>query len=353
MEFRSVIEQCPLFQWTQYPTEFIFILAAVSIALCFLLAHFLPRLRRILMMRERRIAIYKTLDHAQGQNETFDMILTAEGLRVTQSLILQEICENNTLRFTAFSHLPDNILGCTADFFFRVKIEAGPIYYKFRSKIRAVRLERGLCDLIADMPSELQVGQKRNFFRMSPQPKSVRLVAMWLLGDNPDIPRTTDAIDSPFLVASASALADEKGTAQIQIKDISGSGLSLRLSGGISDKRIKEGGNILCLFVYNESAEEEEENLLSFCCAGRIANIRLEKKDDPTSPAVIGIVYRNWATIKPGDRDINWFSNSSTDGVGPILHWVTKMNLERYRRPGEKGASTPNSFLGESLGRRN
>lgn len=334
MEFRSYAQQCPLFQWTQYPAEFIFILAAVSIAICFLLTHFLPRWRRKAMMRNRRIAIHETLEHAQGQNETFDLLLTTDGLRVTQSLILQEIgAKDDSLRFTAFRHLPANIIGYTADFYFRVKAETGPLYYKFRSKIRTVRIERGACDVITDMPAELQVGQKRNFFRMVPLQNSVRLVAMWILGETPDIPRTTDAIGSPFVVASGSALVGEKNTAQIQLGDISGSGLALRLPGGITDERIKEECNILCLFVYNEASEEDEENLLTFCCVGRIANIRLEKKDDPTGPAVLGIVYRNWATIKPGDRDINWFNNSSTDGVAPILHWVTKMNLEQHRRP--------------------
>ena len=353
MEFRSFIQQCPLLQWTQYPTEFIFILAAVSIAFCFLLAFFLRRLRRILLMRTRRIAIYQTLEHAQGQNETFDMLIIVEGLRVTQSLLLQEIRKNSSLRFTAFKHLPADIIGCTADFYFKVKIEAGPIYYKFRSTIRAVRLERGVYDLITDLPSELQVGQKRNFFRMTPQPNSVRLVALWLLGEAPDIPRTTDAMASPFVVASGSALANENETAQVLIRDISGSGVSLRLAGGISDERIKENFHILCLFVYNEAVDEAEENLLTFCCVGRIVNIRLEENDDPTGPAVLGIVYRNWATIKPGDKDINWFGNSSTDGVAPMLHWVTKMNLEQYRRPVEKGALSTTSFLGVSLGRRN
>ena len=353
MEFRSFIEQCPLFQWTQYPTEFIFILAAVSIALCFLLTYLLRCLRRMLMRRKRRIAICQTLEYAKDQNETFDMLLTTEEQRVTSSLLMEEVCTNGTLRFTTFNELPENIPGSTANFYFMVTIESGPIYYNFRSMIRTVRHERRVCELITDLPSELQVGQKRNFFRATPLPNSVRLVAMWLLDGLSAIPRTIDDMDSPFAVASGSALADENSTAQVQIKDISGSGLSLHLPGGISDERIKEEGHVLCLFVYNESVDEEEKNLLTFCCVGRIANIRLEVKDDTTSPAVLGIVFRNWATIKPGDRDINWFGNSSVDGVGPMLHWVTKINLERDRRPEEKGAVAPTSFLGVSLGRRN
>ena len=329
--------------------EYIIYGALVLIAISLLVTQGLAIYRRIQARKGSQSRILSMLQEAREQAQRFEVQAQVAGKRHYLSTVLREIGKDRLFFETVGEgELPG--VNTQVEVYFRLKEEgAGTVYHKFLAMVRSVIVfapKRARLEIA--MPTGMQLGQKRNFYRVKPVPRSVRVVALWHHPEDTPLPMSTSEIGQPlFSFTNPSELLEpvpEEGEeAQtrraakaepraeqppIPLEDISGSGMGLRLPRPENLEAIETGMHLLCLLVYNESSTEA--SLVRFWCLGKLVNIR-EPKDDHGS-VVFGMEFSHWAILEPDSKEINWFPHAPASGVGPITQWVIKQDLEQNRR---------------------
>lgn len=295
------------------------------------------------------------LGEAQEQAQRFEIqIQKDDGHRVYVSTLLRNVLADKLVVET-LSPADDLHVDMPVEVFFRLRDEENAtVYHKFVTTVlEVVAYTKQRAYVTVSMPKGLKLGQKRNFYRVKPTPRAVRVLAIWLQPQDTPKPTHTSQIGQPlysftnkaglFAVDGEDAqdtvekvtrksrqLPPEETDAGISIpvEDISGSGMGLRIPRPDNVESVEPGLQLLCLLVYNESFTEA--NLVNFWCLGKVVNVR-EPKDDPGS-LILGMEFSHWAVMEQDKRDINWFQNAPTGGVGPITQWVIKQDLEQNKR---------------------
>ncbi|MCR5813008.1 MAG: hypothetical protein K6G15_00755 [Desulfovibrio sp.] len=302
----------------------------LSLPFLFFLLRALNRYRLRQQALRNKAIILETLQTAQLQNQNFEIQLGEQNNRVSYSSILDHISDD-TLEFNVLHHVSSVWVDNKADIFFSYLEKGIRHFHKFHVPIVSINARQKSSTVYTSLPQSLEIGQKRAFFRIAPLPNTVRVLAIWLLAPSEPLPRSTDEVGPPFLSCK---IRRDGSPAQdifsLHVEDISGSGIGLRLQTTAEDERIVKDGQILCLLVYNESMHGEE-HLVNFCCTGRISNIRQAQDNDATK--ILGIEFTNWALLEKGNKNINWFHQAKATGIGPILQWVTKMDIEQRKIP--------------------
>ena len=330
MQHTSIVDSIQFFFITRTTGELLLLLLIVLLPLLYFLVRAFNRYRIRQLIHKRKAFIREMLETAQLQNEGFDIHLDDQAGRASYSALLDHFSDEE-LEFTVMSHMAQAWEGCQADIFFCVRIKQERIFYKFHVTIKSITPRKNMTVLRVRTPRNLEIGQKRAFFRIAPLPNTVRVLALWLLSPDQPLPRSTAEIGQPFLSCTIHKNAKPEDFFSLYVQDISGSGIGLKLQTSSEDKRLVKDGQILCLLVYNESMHGDER-LVNFCCTGRITNIRQASEDDPTK--ILGIEFTNWALLEKGNHIINWFHQAKATGIGPILQWVTKMDIEQRKIPG-------------------
>lgn len=234
--------------------------------------------------------------------------------------------KEDELVLSTFEEIPQAKVGLRCELYFNLLAEDRKerVFYKFSAVPQAITQSELFCTIRFSMPSSLEDGQKRAFLRVSPMPKSVNLVALWLRKPNQPLPRTTSEVGNPYL---SSRNEDGQDCFAVDIDNISAMGLGVRVPDS-EQKTILDNGEILCLMVYNESLEEER--FINFCCTGRITNVR--KAEGQSGMRVIGIEFTNWALLQKGDTRIHWYTLNKATGIEPILNWVQKLQKKSLQK---------------------
>ncbi|MDR2745507.1 MAG: hypothetical protein LBB66_10010 [Desulfovibrio sp.] len=272
----------------------------------------------------RKTILMDLLRKAQGQNESFDIkLLGEENGKYGLSALLQKI-NDQQLEMEVLEYVSAEWVGTSVDVYFRVTLQEGPIFYKFRAVVQKLKAQSQHSRLFITPPQDLEVGQKRNFIRVRPPRESVRAVAVWYLDPNRPMPRTTSEVAPPLFHYRYGMDA-----APVVLENISSTGFALRFS--LSDPSeppdyLTTGSQLLCLVIY--SADENNEQFNIFWSTNEIVNSRAEEGENPT--LVLGTMFTNWAMLGQGKTDIHWFHTSPTRGVMPITQWV--MQIDRKQR---------------------
>ncbi len=304
--------------------EIFLIFLALSLPLLFFIFREFNRFRHARELRKRKQVIHDTMQTAQLQNETFEIQLGEKDARTAYSALLNKIGEDE-LEFLTFSHISKVWEGNEASIFFCIRDKKQRIFYKFVAVLWSIDPHQQASLLRVKTPKGLEIGQKRAFFRIAPLPNTIRVLALWALLPTAPLPRTTNEIGPPLISCTMRRKTDRPDDFSLNVEDISGSGIGLRVRTSLEDERIVKDGQILCLVVYNE-AIHGEERLVNFVCTGRITNIREDA--EKTGNRILGIEFTNWALLEKGNPAINWFHQTKATGIGPILQWVTKMDIE-------------------------
>ena len=327
--------------------EYILYGALALIVMSLVLTQAVAIFRRVSARRRNRERILALLGEAREQDQRFEIQPQGGDNRRYLPTSLQEI-NGDRLFFVTEGAGKLVATGDSVEVFFRLKEHgAGTVYHKFFSVVHSVTiLGHGHARIELSLPASLKLGQKRNFYRVKPTPRAVRVLALWLQAENQPLPTSTADIGQPLysftnpdeLVNPQEPGTDGKGQhgrekAQaehhitIPVEDISGSGIGLRLPRPENLDALTLGTHMLCLLVYNESSTET--NLVRFWCLGKLVNIRQPKEDPDT--VILGMEFSHWAILEAQSRDIHWFPNAPQSGVSPITQWVVKQELEQKR----------------------
>ncbi|MDR2055977.1 MAG: hypothetical protein LBQ10_08955 [Desulfovibrio sp.] len=272
----------------------------------------------------RRTILIDLLRKAQEQNEIFNIkLLGEEGGKYGLSALLLKI-NDHQLEMEVLEYVPMEWVDTNIDVYFRVTLQEGPIFYKFRAVVQKVRAQSQRSHLFVTPPQDLEVGQKRNFIRVRPPQESVRAVAVWYLDPTRPIPRTTAEVGPPLFHYRYGMDA-----APVVLENISSTGFALRFALSVPaepPEHLAKGSQLLCLVIY--SADEHNEQFNLFWSTNEIVNSRVEEGENPT--LVLGTMFTNWAMLGQGKTEIHWFHTSPTRGVMPITQWV--MQIDRKQR---------------------
>ena len=329
MQHKSFFDSIQFFFATRSSGELVLFALVLALPLLFFLLRELNRYRLRQQALRTKAMILETLQEAQLQNQNFEIQIGEQNSRVSYSSILDHISDDR-LEFNVLHHVASVWVTNKADIFFPVINKGIRHFHKFRVPIVAIHARQKSSTITTALPKGLEIGQKRAFFRIAPLPNTVRVLALWLLAPSEPLPRSTSEIGPPFLSCKIRRDGFNEDFFSLHVEDISGSGIGLRLQTTAEDERLVKDGQILCLLVYNESMHGEE-HLVNFCCTGRITNIRQAQDNDATK--ILGIEFTNWALLEKGNKNITWFHQAKATGIGPILQWVTKMDIEQRKTP--------------------
>jgi len=327
VEHTSIFDSLQFFLATRSSGELLLFALFLALPFLFFLFRELNRYRLRQQAMRNKARIRELLEMAQLQNQNFEIQLGEQSNRVSYSSIL-ELIKGDSLHFNVLHHVASVWVATKADIFFSVVEKGVRHFHKFHVSVVAINARQKSSTVCTEIPKSLEIGQKRAFFRIAPLPNTVRVLALWLLAPTDPLPRSTNDVGAPFLSCKIRKGAESDDIFSLYVEDISGSGIGLRLQTTTEDERIVKDGQILCLLVYNESMHGEER-LVNFCCTGRITNIRQAQDNDATK--ILGIEFTNWALLEKGNKNINWFHQAKATGIGPILQWVTKMDIEQRK----------------------
>lgn len=325
MDHTSLFDSIYFFFVTRTSGEYFLLSLFFLLPLLLFLARLVNRIRADRQAREQKAFVMEQIERAHQQIETFDIQLGEREMRTNYMSILKDVTPD-FLTLSVSEYMSQIWLDKKVDIFFCVRRDGKRDFYKFRVPIVELTTKDQMTYVRVPTPSNLEIGQKRAFFRITPTPESIRVVAIWILYPDQPLPRSTVEIGDPFLSYTLKSSSKENSFS-LSVEDISGSGIAFRLQIKTDDERLVKGGQILCLLVYNDSVNEKE-HLVNFCGVGRITNIRKIVKDDSN---VVGVEFTNWAILERGNKNINWFSQQKSAGIGPILSWVTKMDIQRHK----------------------
>lgn len=268
----------------------------------------------------------ETLELAQAQFETFNLKLQGSGqARNGLSAMLHEI-DKDGLHMAVNDFVPDEWLARPVEVFFRARREEGPVFYVFASTVRQIKSDYEDSRLILAIPESLRVEKKRHFIRVQPPKEDIRVIGVWPIQPGKKLPRTTQDIGAPLTHYKPGMTRE-----QVQIENISASGLALRFSlnsDGKAPLELAKGSQLICLVVYTE--DEADNGTTAFWCTGEIMNCR---QTDTKPPALVaGLEFTNWAVLEHGTNEIHWAHSSPSRGVRPILRWVEQID----KKQGEK-----------------
>ncbi|MBQ9536907.1 MAG: PilZ domain-containing protein [Desulfovibrionaceae bacterium] len=330
MDSTSLIDQIRFFFATRTQTDYLIVGGIVLLIVVYYLVQYFKHYTHLLHLRKQRKIVHDMLDRAQLQNENFELQLGTGENKNNYSAVLANI-GNDTLTFNVLLHVNKVLAETPAEIYFCVRYDHKRHFFKFRVPIIDIKYEKTTSIVYVKKPTNLDIGQKRTFFRITPLPNSVKLLALWLMDKDKPLPKTTAEVGTPLVSCS---FHQDKVPAQntLDVADISGSGIALRVPDDpLSDQQINIGSIILCLLVYNESFHGDE-HLVNFCCTGRVTNIReLHDKKTKLPFKILGIEFTNWAMLESGNPNINWFHQAKATGIGPILQWVTRMDIEKRK----------------------
>lgn len=306
--------------------EYILIFGVLFVALCFLFVCLNGRLQKIRQQKRRRNVIRQMLQTAQEQNEIFDIKVLEDneinknGLSAT--LIRQGAA---SLDMEVLAYISMKWTGTPVDVYFRVSLPQGPTFYKFRSAIQTVDAGREKSRIGIAAPTDLEVGQNRNFIRVKPHKEAVRVIGVWPIEPDRPIPCTTAEIGRPVMLYRL----DMKNE-PVQVENVSATGMALRFPMEDAETRpvdLDKGSQLLCLVVY--AMDKKGERLVTFWCTCEVVNARTVKGLAPA--LILGVEFTNWAVQEEGKAEIHWFHSSPSRGVGPIAQWVMRMDIEQRK----------------------
>lgn len=271
----------------------------------------------------RQKYILETFELAQSQFEIFNLKLPHDGAAMNGHSALLEGIEPDSLTLDVTGFMAEDAKDKPVDVFFRATRDEGPVFYAFNSVIREVRPDYENSRVVIEMPDHLRVEKKRHFIRVKPNKDDIRVIGVWPIKPGKRLPRSTSEIGPP-----ATHYKPGMAYAPVQVENISGAGLALRLpvsANAEPPQEFSKGAQILCLVVF---VLESDKKPIAFWCTAEVMNTRMTSAQRPEM--VVGLEFTNWAVLEQASSEIHWAHSSPSRGARPMLQWVE--NIEKKQR---------------------
>jgi hypothetical protein len=305
-------------------SQYLLAIVGITVLLCVALVFLQNRLQMQKLVKRRKSILMALLRKAQEQNESFDIKLLGEESRKHGLSALLHKISDHQLEAEVLEYISKSWIGAGVDVYFRVTLQEGPIFYKFRAEVQNVKAQQERSRIFLSPPQDLEVGQKLNFIRVKPPKDSIRAVAVWHLDPAFPIPRTTSEVGPPLY-----HYRHGMDAAPVVLENISSTGFALRFNLDNPEdllEKLKMSAQLLCLVIY--ATDENSETFNIFWSTNEIVNSRTEEGEKTS--LVLGSMFTNWAMLAQGKTEIHWFHTSPTRGVMPITQWV--MQIDRKQR---------------------
>ncbi len=262
---------------------------------------------------------HRILKRAMLSNANFE-IRTHDTMAFLEYPAILHGMYSQSLKFRVYADFPKNLINSIVEIFFfipSIQQPKGKDFYKCKCAVLSIEKHKDISYVRTSVPVTLEFGQKRNFYRITPLPRAINTLAIWILPEEYELPRNIDDIGKPYATSK-----DGENFSKVRIYDISASGIGLLLDKSLDDERLQKGGEILCFIVFNE-ALQGAERLINFCASGKITNVRSAPDSDENK--IIGIEFTSWSILKNEDKEITWFYIKRGTGISPILQWISKI----------------------------
>lgn len=274
--------------------------------------------------KRERMFIFNALEEARQQKALMDIKLRNDTDRTGLSAFLEAIDRGSLVMFVN-GFVPDDWNKKLVEVFFRVTRPDGVIFYVFNSNVSKLVSGPKTSAINIAFPTHLRVEKKRHFIRVTPDPADVLMLAIWPVAPGKRLPRARSDMGAP-------ELRWKSGDAEqhIQLENISGGGVALRLQAGTDGFlpfALEKGKQLICLLVYKP--EPDTARPLIFWCSCEISNIR--KNGHAIS---IGMEFTNWALQEQEEHEIHWIHSSPWQGAKPILKWVEAIDKHQIKASG-------------------
>jgi hypothetical protein len=303
---------------------YLFIFFALLTMIISVLAYLRYHHRNEQYVVHRKRNIRKIILGAQEHNQIFELKLQAANDKDICLAGRMQRYDPDELKIEALSYIDPQMKGKSVDVYFRLNESDGPTFYKFESRILSVRhlTDHSRFLITITTPNDLKVGQKRAFIRVSPPSDTIRVIALWPLDVSTPVPKSTVELKPP-------AIHYKRGMHEnpIKLENISATGIAVSISMK-EDSQLNNfdvGTEMLALIIYE--LDKKSEQVVTFWCTSQVVNVR--SSPPPDEHAVLGMQFKHWAVLEPGNKEINWFHTSPTKGAAPISQWV--MRIDRHK----------------------
>lgn len=194
--------------------------------------------------------------------------------------------------------------------------QSGQQFFKFNGEILKILPGESVQTLEMSFPLSMEIGHKRNFVRVTPPDRAIRLLSLWTITPEQPMPLSLAQVGPPPVVAKRG-----DPTPPLYLANISASGMAIGFPAANEEAALpvdlKHGSPLFCLLVF-----EMDGKPITFWSTCSVSNIRWSKKP----PAhLVGLEFTNWAVLQPGERSLDWLHASPLKGVPPILQWIESL----------------------------
>lgn len=260
--------------------------------------------------------VANVLSQALEQSSSFDLKLLGAGTHAGLVTTLTAVSAGG-LDMRAQGKVTDEWNHKSVEAYFRVRQDDMPVFFVFESTVTSLTAGADASEIVLAMPQHLRVEKKRHFIRARPDPKDILMIGVWPVSPGKRLPRANADLGHPPI-----AWKNGQKPADVEVQNISGSGLGLHFSAAVAGSLPFDAGKgrqLICLVVYR--AEPGAPLPTVFWCTAEIMNVR--SGDNGLS---LGLEFTNWAIQAQGDVEIHWTHNSPWRGVKPILQWVQRID---------------------------
>ncbi len=235
-----------------------------------------------------------------------------------------------TLECAGLQNISRSWMGRIVDCYFRIQDEERKDrYYMFSSSISGIRpVGKDISHLSLDIPTKLELKQKRACLRVDPPEQYILGIAVWrekLLGDG-----NHDLNVKHWGPSVLSFIPGKR--AQIRLENISAGGIKLHVKRDFAKQSGLEFNIGDHLFVLLDLWEPENGQRQRFWL---LCRIQMPFIDFETRDVDLGLQFLKRAeTVENSTTELRWMPSLRNNEVDEVGNWAMKRHLELYRDKG-------------------
>ena len=276
--------------------------------------------------------ILEILTTALDQRSKLEMAFSHESPQKTAFCSLNDIQKNSLiLEFPPYLNPTNQWVGKEVICYFKIIGKTQIIFYHFKSKILEIdRSEPNIVKGILTLPERLNLQQKRNHYRLEVPPGFVQKLLVWKA-------RYTQKHALSTKVSSwgeALFSIDPQSSAPIELQDISGGGLRLKIPRTTIKNSEFDQESDKNFFIQIDLWDPEEQKTNTYWLFARARNIF---EDYTSKDLQIGLQFVGQGKPQTDDpQNLTWKKVDLEEGVEEITTWVFRRHVEIHRKEKEK-----------------
>lgn len=208
--------------------------------------------------------------------------------------------------------------------YFRIPREGkAPYFYTFVSSVTGVWRKGDIHYLVLDIPSKVELGQKRKHLRLEVPPKDIKDFRIWPATEDGSFHFEADPGNWPEPLA----VYTRDGSDELRVLDLSGGGIKLSFNqahyAGLEDFVARHP----VLFMRLELEPVDNMDFPPYLVAARL---RTKVQDHDHGILMLGYEFVECCAANAAET-IDWVKIEPEKGIDELVTWVFKRHLELYR----------------------